>query len=210
MAVVGAVIGAVGALAQGAAAAEEARYQAQVARNNAVIARRNAEYSLEAGVREESAYRIKGTLLRSAIKARYGASGVDVNIGSPVRVDASAALVQELDALTLRNNAAREAYNHEVQATNFESQAELNEMQASNAMMSGFFGAASSLASGIGSVSGKWAGWRSSTPYTPVTYPGPTLTSPPMAVPLPGLSSPTVPRANYSTVGAPIPGTLGI
>jgi hypothetical protein len=189
---IGAAVSAIGSVAQGMAASKEAQYQAQVARNNAIIARKNAEYTLEAGDREESAYRMKGDLIRAAIKARAGASGADVNTGSPIEVQAGAALVQELDALTIRNNARREAYNQQVQATNFEAQAGLNELQGDNAMTAGILGGISSLAGGLASVSPKWNSWRSPTPYTPATYPGASI-SVPTTGPGAGLSSPTVP-----------------
>lgn len=181
--VIGAGVNAIGSIAQGAAAAKEAQYQAAIARNNAVIARKNATYSLVKGQREEQSYRIRGAALISALRARFGASGAEVNIGSPVQVTSGAVMIQELDALTIRNNAAREAWNYEVEARNFEAQSELNEMQADNAMMSGVIGAASSLVQGVSSVSPKWGSWRSQTPYTPISY-GPGTVSAPMAVPV--------------------------
>lgn len=207
-ALAGAAVSAVGSIAQGAAAASEAKYQAQVARNNAIIARQNAEYTIEAGTREEEAYRMKGSLIRAAIKARFATSGADVNTGSAIEVQRGAAMIQELDALTIRNNTMREARNQEVEAMNFEAQAGLSELQGKNAMTAGLIGAASSVIGGVASVSPKWNSWRSPVAYTPATYS-------PLAVPVTGpgagLSSPFVPTtkappgAGLSSGFVPVP-----
>lgn len=183
MAVVGAVIGAVGSLAQGAAAATEARYQAQVAQMNAKIAEQNAEYQIIKGSREEEAFRIKSSNLIGAQKAAASVSGIDVNQGSPLRTLMASKVLEALDAATIRNNAAREAHDFETQAVNFQAQSKLYGMQASNAMLAGGIGAASSLAGAVGSVSPRWDSWRSGTAYSPVDY-GPSLSTPPMTVPV--------------------------
>lgn len=197
MAMVGALIGAVGTLVQAAGAAQMASYQAQVAKNNQIIAGYNATYAKEKGAREESAYKMKVSQTVEATRAAQGASGFD--IGSPTfgNILASEAAVGKLDTLTIRNNAARSAYNFEVEGMNLGAQAKLYEMQASNAMISGMFGAASSLIGAFGSVSPKWSSWQSgAAPSAPLTYSGPSVA---YSGPAPGLSSPMVPAASVRT-----------
>lgn len=183
MAVVGGLISAAGSIMQGMAGAQEAQYQAQIARNNAKIAEWNAEYANVKGDREGEAYKMKATNAIATMKARQGTSGVDVNVGSPMRVRRGAMRVTNLDALTIRNNTMREVWNYKTEATQNRAQAGLYEMQGRNAMMSGLLGGAASAASAVGSVSGKWNSYRSPTPYSPVSY-GPSVSSTPMAVPM--------------------------
>lgn len=59
-----------------------------------------------------------------AIKAAEAAGNVDVNSGSAVDVQSSAAALGELNAITIRGNAAKEAYGYETQSTSFENQAQ--------------------------------------------------------------------------------------
>lgn len=183
MAAIGGIIGAAGSLVQGMGAAQEAQYQAQIAKNNAIIAKQNAQYAQVAGSREEEAYRIKATNVRSTQRASYATSGVDVNIGSPYRIQVGTRKIEELDALTIRNNAFREVADYKRQAADFRAQAGLYEMQGRNAMISGAIGAASGLASAVGSVSPKWDSWRSTSAYTPVSY-GPASSTAPITVPM--------------------------
>lgn len=183
MAVVGGLISAVGSIAGAAGQAAQANYQAKIAENNAIIAKQNAQYASLKGSREEEAFRIKATNLRSSQKAAYSTSGVDVNVGSPLRVQMGAKVLEELDALTIRNNAWREVADYEQQAMNFKADAQMQKMAASNAMLSGAFGAASGVAGAFGSVAPKWGGWQSGSTYAPTSY-GPSTASAPMSVPV--------------------------
>lgn len=183
MAAIGGIIGAVGSVVGAMGQASEAQYQAQVARNNAKIAEQNAQYASVAGSREEEAYRIKATNLRSTQKAAFATSGVDVNIGSPFRIQVGSKVLEQLDAATIRNNTFRKVYDYKSQKMQYKAQAGLYDLQAQNAMTAGLFNAAGGLVSSVGSVAPKWNSWRSPTSYTPVSY-GPSLASPPMAVPL--------------------------
>src|SRR5262245_14171461 len=49
-------------------------------------------------------------------RAGFASQGVDVGTGSALDVQADAAYLGELDALTIRNNAAREAHGYQVEA----------------------------------------------------------------------------------------------
>ena len=58
-------------------------------------------------------------------RAALAAQGIEVNDGSALDVQADSASLGELDALTIRNNAAREAFGLNVQAMNFRNQGQL-------------------------------------------------------------------------------------
>ena len=202
MAVVGAVIGAVGSVMQGMAGAASANYQAQVAKNNQIIAEQNADYAQQVGLREEEAFNVKASQVLASQAAAQGASGFDMAVGTPRFVRRGSKMLAKLDALTIRSNTEREVQGFEAQATNYAAEAGLRKMEASNASLSGFLGAASSLVGAVGSVAGKWSGYRS--PAQTQTVYGPTLASKPVVpvlAPQPGLSSPMVP-ARYGASAA--------
>lgn len=132
-------------------------YQAAVARMNAAIANRNANYAIKVG---ESKAQISGMQTRAQIgetKAAQGASGLAVNKGSAVDVRASEADIGEENEMTIRSNAAKEAYNFKVGAAQDTAQASIYDTAAKTTKTSGNIAAASSLLSAGSSVSSKWA-----------------------------------------------------
>lgn len=72
-------------------------------------------------------------------RVSFAAQGVDVNKGSSLDVQADAAYLGELDALTIRNNAAREAWGYRTQAGDFMQQGQYardaGQMQAYNTIL---------------------------------------------------------------------------
>lgn len=104
---------------------EASESQAQLADYNAAVADLQAEDALERGTEEESHFR---TQVRGAIgtqRANIAAGNVDVGFGSAVDVQADAAFLGELDALTIRTNAAREAWGMKVQGEDLRKRAEI-------------------------------------------------------------------------------------
>ena len=145
-----------GAQQQAQANAAAANYQAQVARNNQIVAEQNAEYALQVGQTQEQAKRQQTAQLEGRIRSAAGASGVDPNFGSPVRLQESAAQVGELDALTIRNNAQRQAYGFRVQGMDYAAEAGLDTMRAQNALTAGNLQSFASIVGGAGAFADKW------------------------------------------------------
>lgn len=141
----GGVTGAIGAIQQGQAASEAAKYNASVAASNADMAKRNAQMAGEAGAQQAAMQEQKTRAQVGEIKANQAASGVDVNSGSALDVRSSAAELGELDALTVRTNAAKEAYGYQTQAVSDKAQAGLDRFEAENDETAGELGAASTL-----------------------------------------------------------------
>ena len=154
------VTSAVGAFTGGRAQADAAAYQAAVARNNQTVAESNAAYALQAGKIAEQAQRQKTAQLVGAQRAQMAASGVDISSGTPLNLQQSQQQVGELDALTIRNNAMRQAYGYQVQASDFGANAGMLDMTAKNARTAGTIGALSSLVGGASSVADKWLKWK--------------------------------------------------
>lgn len=140
------VVGAVGSIAAG-------QYQAAVARRNQQVANENAKQEIEAGQAAAQQQQLKTAAVVGAQKAAQGANGLDVNQGSAVDVRASTEELGDLDALTIRNNAARKAYGFKTQAANYGA-------EASADTMAGYIGGMSSILGSASSVANKWQAYQ--------------------------------------------------
>lgn len=149
---VGSVIGAFGAFSQGESAAGAAHYNANIARQNAAISRKNAEIAEQSG---EAQVGIQGQKTKATIAdttAQQAASGVDTQGGSYTDVRSSERELGEMDALTIRTNAAREAYGYRVKAQSEEDEGTLDDVSAKNSSNAGKLNAASTLLGGASSA----------------------------------------------------------
>ena len=139
---------ALGQIQQGKAAAASAKYNAQVAENNAVVARQNAAFAGAEGNANAERQGMKTRAAVGAMKAAQAANGIDVNSGSAVDVRSSAAELGQLDAITIRSNAARRAYGFETEAVNDQAQAALDRAGGKAAQKASYIGAASTILGG--------------------------------------------------------------
>lgn len=161
-AIAGAGVSAYSAYEQGQSQKASMAYQAQVAKNNQAIADQYAQMELAKGRQMEETKRLATAQQEGAIRAAAGASGLDPNSGSPVRLQEDTARVGEEDALTIRANAARAAYGYRVQGLNYGAQAGLDEMASADAARGGALGAFSSILGGASSTADKWARFKQS------------------------------------------------
>jgi hypothetical protein len=90
--------------------------EAKTARENAYLARLAASDVERRAGQDAGRARTAGTQVIAEQRAAFGASGVDGSSGSPLALMADSRLMSELDALTIRNNAAREAWGLRTQA----------------------------------------------------------------------------------------------
>ena len=160
---------AAGSYESGQATKANDQYQAAVAANNALIAKQNAAWDIQAG---ETAATNQGLKTRAQIgteKASQGAAGIDVNSGSAAKVRAGTESMGMLDAMTIRSNAAKQAYSAQVQATNETAQSQLDTAAGKQAGEAGDIGAAGGLLSGVSTVGSRYAGFlqSSGSPQSP-------------------------------------------
>ncbi|MEP3275329.1 MAG: hypothetical protein ABJN26_16090 [Stappiaceae bacterium] len=141
-------IGAVGSIQQANAAAAAANYNAQVQEMNAQISEENAQDALERGADEEQSVRRRNAQVLGQQQAALAANGVDLSFGSPLDTLVDTTYLGDLDALNVRSNAARENYNHRVQAVNQRAGAELFRMEAKSARTGGLLSAAGTVLTG--------------------------------------------------------------
>lgn len=153
----GGILGAFGANASGKAQAAQATYQSGLASINQKIAKQNADYARAAGEAEAQQSGMKTRAIIGRTRAIQGASGLDVNRGSALKVRESQADLGAQDAATIRHNAARKAYGYEVEALNKGAQADIYGMAAKNAKTASKYAVASSIIGGASSVADKWS-----------------------------------------------------
>ena len=152
----GTVLGAMSAMQTGQAGAGAANYNAQVAENNRIIAEQQAADARKRGEIAEAEQRRKTVNIKGSQKASIGASGVALDSGSPLDILGDTAAFGELDALTIRNNAEREAYGYQVQGMNFGAEAGLLRNRAKVSEQSGWMNAGTTLLSGAAGVGDRW------------------------------------------------------
>jgi len=163
------VLGAVGAVQAGQAAAASGRYTAQVQEMNATLADRRAKDAIERGQIAEQRKRQEVAAIVGKQTAGMAANGVDLTFGSPLDTLIDTATMGEIDALTIRTNANREAYDYKVQAVNSRSNATLSRAQADAAETGGYLKAGATILGGGGQAYGRSKGIPS---YTGSSNPG--------------------------------------
>lgn len=151
-----AIVGAAGALYTGFANAQAYKYQAGVAEVNQRIAKSNAEFSRSVGESKAETSGLKTRAMVGETIAKQGSSGFRAGEGSGEKVLESEHMLGEAEQDTVRSNAARAAYGHEVEAINFGAQSALYKNAATTSEISGGINATSSLLGGASSVSSKW------------------------------------------------------
>lgn len=105
------------AKAGGIANRRAAESSAGLSEFNAAIADLQAKDAEARGEQEAAKFRQGVRALVSEQRTGFAAGNIDVNYGSAVDTQADAEFLGELDALTIRTNAAREAWGYRVQAT---------------------------------------------------------------------------------------------
>jgi hypothetical protein len=127
---------------QGQTAKKTARYNARVSENRATEVQNRA-------ITAESEERQKASELQGRQRAIQAAKGVSVDTGTALRVQEDTALIGEVNAMRIRENARS-------QTEALETEAELTRFQGENAARQGTLGAISTVAAGAGKVADKW------------------------------------------------------
>jgi hypothetical protein len=165
----GTAAGVYGQVQAASAASGAAKYNQQIEQQNSQIANNNAVQAGQAGEAQAGAAQQKTRAEAGAIKANQAASNVDVNSGSAVDVQSSASELGELNAITVRGNAAKQAYSYETQAAGYQDQSNLSGAQAESASTAGEIGATSTFLGGLGSAGSNWAKYQ--TQASPMSAP---------------------------------------
>ncbi|EPY03485.1 hypothetical protein [Magnetospirillum fulvum] len=150
--VISAGMSAYGQMQQGEQQKKMADYQAAVGEQNAKISDRAAQDAEERGRVAEQQQRLKTSQMIGTQRSALASGGVQVDSGSALDVVADSAMLGEMDALTVRQNAEREAYQYRVQAYSSRTQAGMSTLAGNNAASNAAWGAGTTLIGGLGSA----------------------------------------------------------
>jgi hypothetical protein len=141
---VGGMMGAQNAKQQGA-------FQAAMGEQNAGYKEMAAQDAEKRGAVQADQYRRQVGQLIGSQRSGFAANGIDVNSGTAAEIQDDTAAFGEFDALTIANNAAREAWGYRVGAENDRLNARMAQSNAKGA-------AAGSILGGVGSAFGSFGG----------------------------------------------------
>jgi hypothetical protein len=158
MALIPVAIGAVQGMQQGQAAKAGADSQAAALRQNAFYLNQSAQDAKARGIIEADQQRVQTQQAIGTQRAAMAGSGGVVDEGSNAIIQQDTAQIGELDALTISNNAAREAYGFQVQAQDNLRTAKNVQKQGDKAplmsMLGGALGGAGGMMGGLGGGGG--------------------------------------------------------
>lgn len=136
----------------------EAAFEANQFEFNSRIRERQAEDALKRGHRAATEVRKKTKRVIGAQRAALAAQGIELDDGSALAIQEDTAAVGEVDALTVQNNAWREAWGFKVEAADLKSRAAFTriggESRAKSAVVTGGLAAIQSGMSLGSSISG--------------------------------------------------------
>lgn len=128
----GLVLGAAGTAYQIDATNKAADAQEAQAAENAKVANAQAENATQAGYIEEDRQRQRTRQMLAAQRTAIAANNLDMSTGTPLELLGDTAVAGEQDALTIRANAAREAWGYKAQATDYRNQGSVAKTSAKN------------------------------------------------------------------------------
>lgn len=165
--VLGGILGIQGQKKAGEASMNQLAYQAGVAAQNAKIAEQNAVYAVIQGEKSAGQYGLAAQQRMGNIVTAQSASGLDVTSGSAKRVQESQETLTRMDLATIRDNAAKTAFDFKSQAAQYTTSALMNLMGIKDVRSATETGIAGSLISTAGSVASKWLTASSSGVFGP-------------------------------------------
>lgn len=148
-------IAALGAYMQADASKQQAKYQEKVEENNAVLAMQQAAEERKIGDQKAHDHLQKVAQLRGQQRASMAGRGLDLSFGAPADILEDTDMMGQIDATRIRDNAGKQAWGYEVQASNHMASAELYNNTAKNTRP--WLSAAMSGVSAYASAGGKFA-----------------------------------------------------
>lgn len=144
-----------GAYGQAKAANAQADYNASVADNNAKTAAYQAEEAQRRGEEDAINQNRKTAQLRGEQRATMAAHGLDLTYGTPQSLIDQTDYFGQVDANTLRDNAARESFSKRVESSNYTASASAARASKTSPLFAG-------LTAALPMVADKWTPTSSS------------------------------------------------
>jgi hypothetical protein len=130
--ILGGVSGLGSAYMQSQALRAQGDYEMSVARMNQRLSEFNAQDAINRGAEAEGAQKRKTELLKGRQKTLLAAQGIDINSGSAAAILNETETMGQMDQLTIRNNAWREAFGFKIQGQNYGMQGQMAGAAANN------------------------------------------------------------------------------
>ncbi len=153
MALIPVAIAMVGGMMGAQNAKQEGAFNSSMLTGNAALKDQAAQETINAGDTSADWQRVRTGQAVGTQRSVQAANGIDVNSGSAAQLQDDTAMLGELDALTIQNNAAREAYGYKVQAKQ-------DRLNATQVTTNAGNKATGSILGGLGSAFGSFAGGR--------------------------------------------------
>lgn len=134
------------------------QFQSAVARKNATIADMQAKDAMLRGAKDEQNVRMRTAQIAGTQRASLAARGIDIGEGSPLNILTDTSFMGERDALTARDNAAKEVWGYQTQAQNMRDNADLLDWRGNQISPTG--DAVATLLTGGGKVASSWYALR--------------------------------------------------
>ena len=154
MALIPVAISLVGGMMGAQNAKQEGAFNAGMLNRNAALKDQAADETQFAGDTSADWQRVRTGQAVGTQRSVQAANGIDVNSGSAAQLQDDTAMIGELDALTIQNNAAREAFGYRIQA-------DQDRMNARQTLTNAGNKATGSILGGIGGAFGSFAGGMS-------------------------------------------------
>ena len=149
MAIAAGAIQGAGSLYAGMAANARGKYESEVAKRNAEMEVEAAHESILAGRDERTAFWRKVSQVKGQQIAAMAANGIDVGFGTAERIQEDTQMLANADAKNLYRNIEERTRGHQINATNFVTEAKAARQRGRAALVGSVFSAGSSLLSGF-------------------------------------------------------------
>lgn len=143
---------------QSAATKNAYEYQSKVSANNSKIAEWNAQDAARRGEQTLIDTQRRTAALMGTQRATLAGRGIDLSEGSALNILSDTAYLGEQDALTVKNNTAKEVWKSKVAANDASANSEL--LQSRSDSENPLFSGATSLLTGAGKVADSWYKYR--------------------------------------------------
>lgn len=147
-----------GGIAQSDALKAQGEQQRIVGDFNAKLSEMQAQDALDRGGKDAENLQKQASRMIGSQRAALAAQGLEVDSGSALEIQNDSKEMAARDVVTIRNNAAREAFGFKVQAMNSTNEGRMAQLaankQASSSLLVGGMNAASSIMSGAAKVYG--------------------------------------------------------
>jgi len=154
--VVSAGVDAYGKHKAGRAAQKQGNYVGAIEDQNAKFSEMQADDAVARGYEAAFKRRTESRQLAGASRAAMAAQGIDVNTGSALDIQENNQRIGELDMVTIKNNAARQAWGYQVEALQHRQQAHLARIGGTNLGRNYNYSAGSTLLTGGAQAYGIW------------------------------------------------------